>query len=59
MPFTFAPFTFDFATSLIDVASSTFDVDCGELYKACKLAQASEEGITYERIAKGSGTTIV
>ena len=50
-----APFTFDFATSRIDADAGAVDIDCGALYTACKLAQASEEGIIYERIAAGSG----
>jgi len=50
-----APFTFDFATSRIDVDVGAVDIDCGALYTASKLAQASTEGIIYERIASGSG----
>jgi hypothetical protein len=50
-----APFTFDFATSRIDADAGAVDIDCGALYTACKLAQASEEGILYARIAEGSG----
>lgn len=50
-----APFTFRFETSIIDVDAGTADVDCGSLYTAIKLAQASEEGIIYERVGKGSG----
>lgn len=49
------PFTFDFGASKIDVNAGVVDVDCGALYQACKLAQATEEGIIYERIASGSG----
>jgi hypothetical protein len=55
MPFITGPYTFNFATSVIDVAEGVSDVDCGDLYLACKLAQASEEGVIYERIASGSG----
>jgi hypothetical protein len=55
MAFYTAPFTFNFDTSFIDVDAGTVDIDCGALYTACKLAQASIEGITYERIASGSG----
>jgi hypothetical protein len=55
MAFYYAPFTFDFDTSKIDVDSGFVDIDCITLYEACKLAQASIEGITYERIASGSG----
>lgn len=55
MPFISAPYTFDFASSIIDVDSGISDVDCVDLYLACKLAQASEEGIIHERIAAGSG----
>jgi len=50
-----APFTFDFTTSKINVDSGAVDVECIGLYTAIKLAQASEEGITYEKIAQGSG----
>jgi hypothetical protein len=50
-----APFTFDFATSRIEVDTGAVDIDCGALYTAIKLAQASTEGIIYERIASGSG----
>lgn len=50
-----APFTFNFSTLLVSVDSGITDVDCMDLYDACKLAQASEEGIIYDRIAKGSG----
>jgi hypothetical protein len=55
MSFLTGPYTFNFATSKIDVAEGVSDVDCGDLYLACKLAQASEEGVIYERIAAGSG----
>lgn len=55
MPYYVAPFTFNFATSLVAVDNGVVDVDCSALYDACKLAQASEEGIVYDRIAKGSG----
>jgi hypothetical protein len=55
MAFYIAPFTFDFDTSFIDVDSGYVDVDCSGLYTACKLAQASTEGIVYARIASGSG----
>jgi hypothetical protein len=50
-----APFTFKFTESVIDVDSGATDIDCQDLYTACKLAQASEEGIIYGRIAAGSG----
>ena len=55
MPFTSGHYTFTFTTSRIDVAPGVVDVDCADLYLACKLAQASEEGIQYERLARGSG----
>jgi hypothetical protein len=55
MPFSTGSYTFNFASSVIDVASGVSDVDCADLYLACKLAQASEEGVIYERIARGSG----
>ena len=50
-----APFTFNFGTSLIDVDQGVTDVDCATLYTAIKSAQASEEGIIYDRIGSGSG----
>ncbi len=50
-----APFTFDFATSLINVDVGYVSIDCIYLYNACKLAQASEEGIIYGPTASGSG----
>ena len=55
MPYYIAPFTFNFGTSLINVDAGVDDVDCIVLYSAIKLAQASEEGIIYDRIGKGSG----
>jgi hypothetical protein len=55
MTFYIAPFTFDFAVSKIDVDAGVTDVDCATLYAAVKAAQASEEGIIYDRIGKGSG----
>lgn len=50
-----SPFTFDFSTSLIGMDIGAVDVDCIQLYAACKSAQASEEGVIYEPVAKGSG----
>jgi hypothetical protein len=50
-----APFTFDFVTSRIDVDVGVADVDCATLYAAMKAAQASEEGIIYDHIGRGSG----
>lgn len=55
MPYYVEPFTFEFASATIVVDDGVTDVDCFVLYDACKLAQSSEEGIIYERIAKGSG----
>lgn len=55
MSYYLAPFTFQFHNSRIVVDSGTIDVDCDLLYSAIKLAQASEEGIIYGRIAFGSG----
>lgn len=49
------PFTFEFSTSRIAIDSGVTDIDCIQLYTATKLAQASQEGIIYGRIAKGSG----
>lgn len=50
-----APFTFNFATHLIEVDGGTVDVTCDQIYDALKEAQASEVGIIYDRIGKGSG----
>jgi hypothetical protein len=55
MAYYVAPFTFDFATSKIDIDVGVTDIDCANLYSAVKAAQASEEGIIYERIGTGSG----
>lgn len=55
MSYYVAPLTFSFGTSLISVDNGVTDVDCSALYDAIKLAQASEEGIIYDRIGKGSG----
>lgn len=55
MPYYSAPFTFNFQTTLVEVDAGVVDVDCNVLYDAIKLAQWSEEGIIYDRIAKGSG----
>lgn len=55
MSYYVAPFTFNFSTSLVAVDTGVTDVDCSTLYDAIKLAQASEEGIIYDRIGKGSG----
>jgi hypothetical protein len=54
-----APFTFDFVTSRIDVDVGVQDVDCATLYTAIKAAQASVEGIIYDRIGRGSGLNIL
>lgn len=50
-----APFTFDFTTSRIDIDAGVVDVDCATLYTAVKAAQATEEGILYARVGRGSG----
>lgn len=55
MPYYSEPFTFQFQTSRIEVDSGVTSVDCFVLYDAIKKAQWSEEGIIYDRIAKGSG----
>jgi hypothetical protein len=55
MAYYVAPFTFDFVTSRIDVDVGVTDIDCATLYAAVKAAQASEEGIIYDRIGGGSG----
>ena len=64
MAYYIAPFTFDFVTSKIEVDVNVgsldplnpfYDVDCIQLYASIKAAQASEEGIIYGQIGKGSG----
>lgn len=55
MSYRVAPFTFDFATSRIEVDVGGSEVDCAALYAAIKEAQASVEGIIHERIGAGSG----
>lgn len=55
MSYYIAPFTFNFDTTLIDIDAGVVDIDCATLYDSIKLAQASEEGILYDRIGKGSG----
>lgn len=55
MPYRIEPFTFRFETSRIEVDAGVTDVDCGYLYDCIKLAQASEEGIIYDRLGSGSG----
>lgn len=55
MPHYVAPYTFNFVTARITVDTGVTDVDCMELYDAIKEAQATEEGIIYDRIGKGSG----
>jgi hypothetical protein len=54
-----APFTFDFGASIIDIDVGTSDVDCFDIYDAIKKAQASEEGIIYDRIGRGSGLNVL
>lgn len=50
-----APFTFHFDAALIAVDDGIAEVDVGTLYQAIKLAQATTEGILYDRIAFGAG----
>lgn len=50
-----APFTFDFQAQRVRVDGGTTFVDVGLLYEAAEVAQASDEGILYGRIAIGSG----
>lgn len=57
--YSISPFNFDFTNSKIIIDSGFTDIDCKELYDAIKLAQASEEGIIYEKIGKGSGLNIL
>jgi len=55
MAYYIAPYTFDFATSRIVVDVGFSDVSVIDLYEACAIARATEEGILYDAIAKGSG----
>jgi hypothetical protein len=55
MAYYIAPFTFDFVVSRILIDAGARQLDCGTLYTAIKTAQASEEGIIYGQIARGSG----
>lgn len=48
-------FTFDFTNSIIEVLSPQTDVDIQDLIDDIRAAEASEEGITYDQIASGSG----
>lgn len=59
MSYYVAPFTFDFAASKIDIDVGSTNIDCILLYDAIKDAQATEEGIIYERIGKGSGLSVL
>lgn len=59
MSYYVAPFTFDFNTSKIHIDVGVTDIDCIVLYGAIKTAQASEEGIIYAQIGKGSGLNVL
>ena len=59
MAYYVTPFTFDFVTSKIDIDVGFVDIDCIVLYEAIKEAQASQEGILYERIGSGSGLSVL
>lgn len=59
MPYYVAPFTFDFTASKIDIDAGATDIDCIVLYTAIKSAQASQEGIIYAPIGKGSGLNLL
>lgn len=55
-------FTFHFETSCIKVEpnlgpTETYEVSVSEIYDACQLAQASEQGIVFGQIARASGLT--
>ena len=52
-------FTFDFDAALIDVAPGVVLVDCAVLYDACKLAQASVEGIARAPVATAAGLDVL
>ena len=55
MSYYVAPFTFDFAASLIRVDAGVSDVICLDLYTAIKEAQSSQEGILYRLLACSDG----
>lgn len=55
MPYYKEPFTFNFDDQQIAIDSGVEAVDCAALYDGIKEAQASEEGIIYNRIGSGSG----
>ena len=55
MVFSAGAFCFYFDAQLIHVAEGALDVDCAALYRACQLAQASEEGLIHPPLARGSG----
>ena len=49
------PFDFVFEDSCVEIDAGNADITCLDLWTAIKEAQASEEGITHEPIAKASG----
>lgn len=55
-------FTFHFETTCIAISpnvatAGTFEISCAEIYDACQRAQASAEGIAFDKIAVASGLT--
>jgi hypothetical protein len=54
-----APFTFDYVASQILLDGGAVNITCSALYTAIKLAQMDIEGITYPRIAVGSGLSVL
>jgi hypothetical protein len=54
-----APFTFDFDASQIILDGGAVNITCGALYTAVKLAQENIEGVTFPRIAVGSGLSVL
>lgn len=55
MSYYVSPFNFNFVTKQIEVDAGVRKINCMELYDACKEAQASEEGMAYDKLATGSG----
>jgi hypothetical protein len=50
-----APFTFRFEEQIIDVDGGVTNVDCGLLYAAIRLAQATQEGVIFNPVGRASG----
>jgi len=48
-------YVFDFTSQLIEITEPQVTVDIQDLINSIRTAEASEEGITYEKIADASG----